>query len=232
VKPLRAVLFDVDFTLCRPGPELGPEGYTALGSRFGLRADAALYDRARLDAVRRIQRHPELEHDDEVWVSFAESILRGMGATGESVRACAKEMTKLWERSANFELYDDVQPVLRRLRACDLKIGLISNTGRDLVDFAKHHDLDVDASVSSRDYGKSKPHPGIFRAVLELLEVAPGSAVMVGDSPDDDVAGARMVGMDAYLIDRDGLHPDVADSVPDLVALYDALEREGRLRCS
>jgi hypothetical protein len=24
---LRAVLFDVDFTLAKPGPELGPEGY-------------------------------------------------------------------------------------------------------------------------------------------------------------------------------------------------------------
>ena len=28
---LRAVLFDVDFTLVRPGPELGPEGYARAG---------------------------------------------------------------------------------------------------------------------------------------------------------------------------------------------------------
>ena len=35
---LRAVLFDVDFTIARPGPELGPEGYRRLGERFGLDA--------------------------------------------------------------------------------------------------------------------------------------------------------------------------------------------------
>jgi len=35
---IRAVLFDVDFTIARPGPELGPEGYQRLGERFGLLA--------------------------------------------------------------------------------------------------------------------------------------------------------------------------------------------------
>jgi len=39
VTPLRAVLFDVDFTLARPGPELGPEGYVRVGARHGLTLD-------------------------------------------------------------------------------------------------------------------------------------------------------------------------------------------------
>ena len=33
---LEAVVFDVDFTLAKPGPDLGPEGYRRLGARFGL----------------------------------------------------------------------------------------------------------------------------------------------------------------------------------------------------
>ena len=33
---VRAVLFDVDFTLARPGPELGPEGYLRVGRRHGV----------------------------------------------------------------------------------------------------------------------------------------------------------------------------------------------------
>ena len=36
---LKAVLFDVDFTLFRPGPELGPEGYRRVGERHGLVLD-------------------------------------------------------------------------------------------------------------------------------------------------------------------------------------------------
>ena len=47
---LRAVLFDVDFTLARPGPELGPEGYRRMGERFGLTLDPARYDDARAEA--------------------------------------------------------------------------------------------------------------------------------------------------------------------------------------
>ena len=37
--PLRAVLFDVDFTLAKPGPDLGPDGYRRLGREFGLDLD-------------------------------------------------------------------------------------------------------------------------------------------------------------------------------------------------
>ena len=42
---LRAVVFDVDFTLARPGPDLGPEGYEQLGLRYGLELDPARYER-------------------------------------------------------------------------------------------------------------------------------------------------------------------------------------------
>ena len=40
---IQAVLFDLDFTLAKPGPDLGPEGYQRLGRRFGLELDPALY---------------------------------------------------------------------------------------------------------------------------------------------------------------------------------------------
>ena len=46
-----AVLFDVDFTIARPGPELGPEGYRRLGERFGLSLDPSRYADARAKAV-------------------------------------------------------------------------------------------------------------------------------------------------------------------------------------
>src|SRR5262249_45286172 len=36
---IEAVVFDVDFTLAKPGPDLGPEGYERLGARFGLELD-------------------------------------------------------------------------------------------------------------------------------------------------------------------------------------------------
>src|SRR3954466_2573470 len=57
---LRAVLFDVDFTLARPGPELGPEGYVRAGERHGLRLEPGRYEAARDAALVDLRRHPEL----------------------------------------------------------------------------------------------------------------------------------------------------------------------------
>ena len=67
---LHAVVFDVDFTLARPGPDLGPEGYRRLGLRYGLDLDPARYEAARAEAFAAVKRHPELDHDDGIWVLF------------------------------------------------------------------------------------------------------------------------------------------------------------------
>jgi len=220
---LRAVLFDVDFTLARPGPELGPEGYRRLGERFGLTLDPSRYGDARERAVEQLRRHPELDHDEEVWVAFTEAIVRGMGGDSERAREAAVEMTSAWEHAHNFELYDDALPTLASLREHGLKLGLVSNTGRDLHAFVEHHRLDVDALLASGAHGKTKPHPTIFRAVLERLQVEPREAAMVGDSIDDDVEGARALGLRAFLLDREGRHPQFEPRLDDLRALPAAL---------
>ena len=208
---LKAVLFDVDFTLAKPGPDLGPEGYRVLGERFGLSLDPARYDEARAAAVESLERHPELEHDEGVWVAFTERIVRGMGGDLARARACALEMTRAWEHAENFELYEDVLPALGELRRLGLKLGLVSNTGRDLDAFIAHHRLDVDAALSSGAHGRTKPHASIFQAVLDRLGVEAREAAMVGDSPEDDVEGARALGMRALLVDREDRHPEWRD---------------------
>src|SRR5690242_1589034 len=205
---LHAVLFDVDFTLARPGPELGPEGYVRAGERHGLRLEPGRYEAARDAALVDLRRHPELEHDDEIWFRFTERIVRGMGGDADSAYACAVEITRAWERHENFELYDDVPDSLDCLRASGLRIGLVSNSARDVREFARHHDLDVDAGISSFHHGRTKPHASIFRAVLDLLGVEPAEAVMVGDTMADDIEGALALGMRAILLDRDGRHPE------------------------
>jgi FMN hydrolase / 5-amino-6-(5-phospho-D-ribitylamino)uracil phosphatase len=219
---LEAVLFDVDFTIAKPGPLLGPEGYRDAGRRYGLELDPERYVEARAAALLDLEHHPELDHDEEVWVRFTEDIVRGMGGEGTSCRAVAEAITEGWLHSENFEVYEDVLPVFALLREKGLKVGLVSNTSRDLDAFVRHHQLEVDAWVSSGVHGKVKPSPTIFKAVLELLGVEPGAAVMVGDSPDDDIAGAEAIGMRALLIDREGKHGR-EDALPTLLALPSAL---------
>jgi len=220
---LKAVLLDVDFTLFRPGPELGPEGYRRSGARHGLTLDPARYDEARRAAVANLQRHPELVHDEELWVAFTEEIVVGMGGDGPSARACALDVVRQWERHENFFLYDDTLPALAELRRHGLRLALVSNGQRDLEEFARHHSLDIDACVGSLAHGRVKPHRSIFEAALAALGAEAAEAAMVGDSYDDDIAGARALGMRAILLDRDGLHVGEPDRIDTLLALPAAL---------
>ena len=220
---LRAVLFDVDFTLCRPGPELSPERYARIAARHGVELDTTRHDEAREAAVLNLKRHPELLHDDSVWHAFTEEIFVGMGGPADLASECATEIEQGWEAPENFELYEDALPVLEELRAAGLRIGLVSNGIRDLTEFVAHHLLEVDAIVDSRRHGRVKPHPTIFQAALDLLGVAPVEAAMVGDSLDEDVEGARALGMRALLVDRENRHPEVEDRLIDLYGLPAAL---------
>jgi HAD superfamily hydrolase (TIGR01662 family) len=201
---LRAILFDVDFTLARPGPELGPEGYERLGLEHGLELDPERYPAARAGAIADLQTHPELDHDEAIWVRFTEDIVRGMGGAGPEVARIAREIVGRWEHADHFELYDDVLPVLAELRGAGLKLGLLSNTSRDLDAFVRHFGIDVDAWLSSGTHGKVKPSPLIFAAALELLGISANEAVMVGDSLHDDIEGARACGIRGILLDRSG----------------------------
>jgi len=219
---LRAVVFDVDFTIARPGPDLGPDGYRELGRRHGLDLDPTRYEAARAAAFAEVKRHPELDHDEEIWVLFTERIIRGMGGKGDTY-AAAVEMEGRWAQSLHFELYDDALPVLDLLHDRGLLIGLLSNSSRDLKEFVAHHHVWADAVLTSQNHGKTKPHESIFRAILGLLDVAPSEAVMVGDTIADDVEGARAVGMQAVLLDREGRFPDVDGRLDDLRELPAAL---------
>jgi putative hydrolase of the HAD superfamily len=221
-RPL-AVLLDVDFTLVMPGPELGPEAYRSLAEAHGLQLELERYGDARVAAIADLERHPELDHDEEVWVRFTEDVVRGMGGEGPEVAAVAREILARWEHAHHFELYDDVIPVLAELRAMGLKLGLVSNTSRDLGALVRHFGLDVDAWVSSGSHGKVKPSPLIFAAALELLEVAARDTVMVGDSVEDDIEGAEAAGMKAFLLDRAGRFPERTGRIESLRELPAAL---------
>jgi putative hydrolase of the HAD superfamily len=219
---LKAVVFDVDFTIARPGPDLGPSGYARLGRRHGLALAPERYEEARRQALATLQRHPELDHDEQVWILFTQRIIEGMGGRGDTY-AAAVEMTRAWEQAQHFELFDDVPATFAALRDRGLGVGLLSNTARDLDAFVLHHGLSVDAVLTSRVHGKAKPHQAIFRRMLELLGVDAGEAAMVGDTVADDIEGARAVGMTAILLDREGRYRDLAGRLDDLRGLPAAL---------
>jgi FMN phosphatase YigB (HAD superfamily) len=72
-----------------------------------------------------------------------------------------------------------------------------------------------DARVTSGDIGYLKPHPQIYRRILEMLNVRPDQAVFVGDRPANDIAGANEVGLISVLMAPPHLERDLNGVVPD-----------------
>jgi putative hydrolase of the HAD superfamily len=226
---LRAVFFDVDFTLIYPGPTFQGEGYVEFCSRHGVGScNPAAFHEAVTSASAVLDEADGHAYDEEVFVRYIRHIIERMGGTGEAVDACAREIYAEWAACHHFSLYDDVVPAFRALKEKGLLIGLISNTHRSLGAFQSHFELEdlVAAAVSSREHGFNKPHPSIFRTALQLLGVAPNEAVMVGDSFAHDVVGARAVGMHAVWLKRGqrlpgGLEPREDVAVPVICSLRD-----------
>lgn len=199
----RAVFFDVDFTLIYPGPTFRGEGYREFCTRHGIDVDpgrfAAAVERAAplLDAG-------DDRYTDDLFIVYTRKIIEGMGGAGAGLDECAREIYQEWAACQHFELYDDVPDVLRQLAAAGLRIGLISNSHRCLASFQSHFDLQglISATVSSSEHGFMKPHPSIFSAALQLVDVEAREAVMVGDSLRHDVEGAMRAGMRGVLLHR------------------------------
>jgi putative hydrolase of the HAD superfamily len=98
---------------------------------------------------------------------------------------------------------------LTRLRQDGLKVGLITVCTEDvelLWPESRFAGL-FDAEVFSNAVGLTKPDRRIYLHCCDLLGVEPEAAVFVGDGANDELAGARRVGMQAILIHRPGEDP-------------------------
>ena len=94
----------------------------------------------------------------------------------------------------------------------------------------KRNRLRFDAEITSESVRAYKPHPQIFRAALKVLGVSPEDVVHVGDSLNEDVAGASRLGMHTIWVNRADVHRTARDPKPDaevcdLAGLPDMIEQ-------
>jgi HAD superfamily hydrolase (TIGR01509 family) len=102
------------------------------------------------------------------------------------------------------DIADQIEPLpgavelLTELRGQGIATAIVTNGGADW----QRRKLQltgigalVDAVVISAELGVAKPDPLPFQRACELLGVHPGSAMMVGDNPACDIAGAETAGL-------------------------------------
>jgi putative hydrolase of the HAD superfamily len=121
----------------------------------------------------------------------------------------------------SFQPYPDVPGALRALRDGGHRLVVVSNWDCALpgwLDDAGLLEL-VDGVVTSAVAGVAKPDPAIFAPALEIAAARPDQVVHVGDSPANDVAGARAAGIRPVLLCRDGPPPPGVEAICSLAEL-------------
>ncbi len=116
-----------------------------------------------------------------------------------------------------FRLRDGALDLVAKLRAAGLHVGIVSNIDDDyLLPMLERCGLsrELDAWTSSEEAGSCKPDPGIYRVALDKARVGPEDVLFVGDSREQDIAGARALGMETALIVEADAPPPGAGALP------------------
>ena len=120
-------------------------------------------------------------------------------------------------KEASLLPYPQVISTLFKLAKRGLKLGVVSDApSREAwlrLCYLNLHNV-FDEVVTLTDTGKLKPDPEPFREILRRLDVTAEEALMIGDWPERDVAGASAVGMKTVFA-RYGDTFDTVDSGAD-----------------
>ncbi len=224
-----AVFFDAGNTLFSAHPPVG-ERYAAAAARAGLHVDPREVESSfRREWLRRSGAHSLAqaasdERERAWWRDLVAAVFTEL-APSERFTDFFTDLYEQFGRPETWRLHPDAEPVLDECRRRGVVPGIVSNWDSHLDGLCRGLNLDsrVGFILSSSRAGVAKPHPRIFELALERAGVAPDRVLHVGDSLQDDVAGARRAGLDALWIRQRGEEPpaDVAtaDSLLDVLEL-------------
>jgi putative hydrolase of the HAD superfamily len=236
---LKAVFFDWFNTLADYYPPREELQSQAIGE-FGFSVSTEQVKPALLDADKIVfdenARYPmrlrSKKEQTEVYIRYETLLLKNIGIDlSDDINTVAEIFQRAQELYGDigFVLYDDVIPVMKKLKEVDMKIGLITNLEIDMKPICSGLGLDpyLDFIVTSGEAGSDKPQPEIFMLALNKAGVEASEVVHIGDQYKIDAVGAMNVGIRPIIIDRNNLYPDIDDCprIRNLDELFDVIQQ-------
>ncbi len=152
------------------------------------------------------------EVTNAVWVSEALCAL-GFKVTPQDVRVKAALNVFFQDFIDTLELREGAKKLLQQT-AEQYRVGLISNFTHAPVIHKSLRKVGIhpyfNAVVISEEVGWRKPSPKIFQDALNRLQVKAEEAVFIGDSPLEDIKGAKDAGLKTVFV------PSQFNSIKDL----------------
>lgn len=212
----KAIIFDFFGTLARTPESMFPYGGERtwqLLKKEGYRIELEVFKRNWRDCLSRMDAESDADCVEFHFFDFVRTFLKenfpSKSPSSHFVKLLAETFLRDWNRGV--ELFDETTQVIHQLSR-NHQLGLISNTHyADLVyqNLTKGRLNDLfEVVITSVEFGIKKPDRRIFERATSLLDVETEDCVYVGDNPSEDYEGAVDVGMEAFLIDRDGRYGD------------------------
>jgi len=218
---LRAVLFDIDDTLCATTRFAASARRNAVRAMIAAGLDLPEEEVAReLDEVIAEFSSNYEHHYDQLLRRLRPKALAQLNpALVVAAGIAAYHDTKFRE----LRPYDDVVPLLQALRAAGWITGVITHgwtlkQAEKIVRLGLVPYLDPRAIFISDQLGVSKPNPKIYSLALRDLGLQPAEVMYVGDNPAHDITPARKLGLVTVWSRRSArAQPGPADLAPDHV---------------
>jgi putative hydrolase of the HAD superfamily len=220
---IRAIIFDCYSTLIDIKTNEQKEdiyNYLALYLQYyGAKTEAGQL-RAYID----LKREQHLKSTDESYpevdleIIFSD-ILKENGLNSPFLAESCCKLFRLLSRE-RFQLFPDSLPVLEDMRKSKYPLAVVSDAQKvfcpeeseilGIRQFFKFF-------ILSTDFGFRKPDSRLFTIACTLLGITPSDVVYIGNDPEADVKGAKQVGMQAILLDRNSTNSN-HEPKPDFYA--------------
>jgi putative hydrolase of the HAD superfamily len=207
--PIRHILFDLGGTLMcargdwKPILQCADQALADTLRSYNIELDTKVF-RARL------QQYYEQRDKDFAETTYhfvLRELLRELGyiEAAESVlRSSLDAMYSITQ--TNWGLEEDSQATLQKLKSQDYHLGIYSNAGddKDVQELIGNFGIRpyFDFVLTSAACYYRKPHPRAFEIAIAQWNITPEEAVMIGDSLQADIEGAKKLGMQTIWITR------------------------------
>jgi putative hydrolase of the HAD superfamily len=207
---IRTVTFDAANTLIRLAGPVG-QTYADVARRFGVVLDPLRLNAAFLRAWKELpplreEVGPRADDGRSWWRDLVATTLTFAEGRVESFPQYFDAVYEEFTRPGIWQLMPGAADLLARLAQTSLRLGVVSNFDRRLYPILRNLGIldRFEHVIISSEVGADKPSARIFAEVLRRFQVEANEALHVGDEEETDRAGARAIGMPAFVLGKDG----------------------------
>jgi len=207
--PIRHILFDLGGTLMHarknwpPILEKADQALTDKLNENNIKLETKIF-RARLHQY---YDQRDRDYQETTYHFVLRELLKEVGYAdvAESVlRSALDAMYSITQK--NWSLEDDALVTIQNLKLNNYKLGVFSNAGddQDVQELVENFGIRsyFDFVLTSANCFYRKPHPRAFEIALAQWSISPEDAIMIGDSLEADIQGAKILNMQTIWITR------------------------------